>query len=103
MVPAAGIPSARVSCRLAEVAGPPLEAIEVNPFQEHEQVRGFDRDAGRLGLARDGEPEGPLLQSLVEDQVAVGVPVEDLDPVTTSIAEDEQMAAERILREDALD
>src|SRR5262249_10778927 len=52
---------------------------------------------------RGGKPEGALLQPAIPQGEPVAGPVADLQPVAAPIAEDEQMSAERVLFEYALD
>jgi len=59
--------------------------------------------AGRVGVARSRESERAFLQTLVDDQKSVGIPEEQLDAIATTIAKNEEMTAQGIFLEHALD
>jgi len=85
--PAADHPRCRISSGLGRVQ---TRRSWVGPTGNDLSSRvrmGSEPRVGGLRLARGGEPEGGLLQSPVEDQVVVRVPVENLDPVAASIAQ----------------
>jgi len=78
--------------------GPP-DAPQVDPVQHHRQFAGpqFHR---LLPAVDPGQLEGSLLQALVPQGIAVLVPVENLEPVTSPAAKEEQVTTERILSGD---
>src|SRR5436309_5292835 len=71
----------------------------VDAVQEHGQLRGTQGHA-RLVRAHGRPAKRPLLQSLVDDDEAVLIPVEpveQLDAVATLVAEDEDVPGERVV------
>ena len=74
------------SCGITDVARSSLDALKIDAVEQHDQVGGGDRHAGRLGLAARGEPEGAFFETLVEDEKSVGIPEQELDPIAASIA-----------------
>src|SRR5436305_11154792 len=68
----------------------------VDAVQEHGQLRGAQGHA-RLARAHGRPAEGPLFQSLVDDDEAVLVPVQQLDAVAALVAEDEDVAGQRVV------
>jgi hypothetical protein len=89
-------------CGLEDVARSSLDALRINAVEKHDQISRLDRDAGRLGLTGGGEPKGSALQPLVEDEKALGVPEEQLDPIPASVPENDQVTEQGILLEDTL-
>src|SRR5262245_1853457 len=72
----------------------PQDALQVHAVQRHSQVGGTDLDA--MSVAGRWEDEATLFEPLVIDDQTIAVPEEDLEPVAALVAEDEEMAAERI-------
>ena len=87
------------SCGITDVARSPLDALEIDAVEQHDQVGGGDRHAGRLGLAARGEPEGAFFETLVEDEKSVGIPEQELDAITSPISEDEEVTLRQEARE----
>src|SRR5262249_38780159 len=52
-----------------------------------------------VAVGRDGEAVAPLLKSLVPDRISIFLPEQQLDPVGGLVAEDEDVARERIAAE----
>jgi hypothetical protein len=70
--------------------------IQIDAFQEHGQISGTECMASVARLRAGGQLEDPLLQSLVPQSQTIAIPVEDLEPFSGAIAENEQMTTEGI-------
>src|SRR3954466_335376 len=80
-------PSSRILDGFPRIAPLPPDAAQVDPVEEHHQVRRLDLHAlGRRGRRRGREAERALLQPFVPHRVTVPVPVEDLDAIPTPTA-----------------
>lgn len=72
-------------------------AFDLNAFENHGQLCSGDRNAGCWTLRKT---ESACFQTFVPDGKAVRVPIQGLDPVSTTIPEHEQMATERVVAHD---
>src|SRR5271156_3373971 len=70
-----------------------FDAVQVDAVQQHLQVGGADFHAAAVGL---GETKTAKLQALVDNDITVLVPIEQLDAVAATIAKDKQLAGQRI-------
>jgi hypothetical protein len=69
----------------------------VDPGEDHGQLRPLEFDAIAFGSA---EPlERPAFESLVPNDQAVTVKIEDLDSISASVEEEEEMAGQKVLPE----
>src|SRR4051795_11780319 len=73
----------------------------VDPGEDHGELRRLELDAVGFGGARHLEGSG--LESLVPDGQAVTIEVEDLDAISASVDEEEEMAGQGVLAEALLD
>src|SRR3954451_18963522 len=97
-------PSWRIFDGFSGIASLPPDAAQVDPVEEHHQVRRLDLHALGLRNRRRGwKAERALLQPLVAHRVPVAIPVQDLDPITTTTAENEQVPRQRIERQGRFD
>src|SRR5262245_36138894 len=80
------------------VAVPSPHAVPIHAVEQHGQLGGADLDAARSFGRR--EVEGSLFQPLVPDGQPVAVPVQDLEPVAALVAEHEEMARQRVTRQE---
>ena len=83
----------------APVALYPLHARKIDPVQQHREFTcpQYDRARPGTGAAVARQPEDALLQALVEQDVTVAIPVENLKSIAAPAAKDEEMPAERVL------
>ena len=93
----------RKLCGIADVAWSSLDALEIDAIEQHDQVGRVDRHAGRFGFARSREPERAFFQTFVNDEKSIGIPEEQLDAIAATIPKNEEMTAQGILPEHALD
>src|SRR5947209_2488300 len=93
----------RKSCGISDIARPSLDGREIDSIEQHDQVSRFDRHAGRLGIARFWEPERAFFQTFVNDEKAIRIPEKQLDAIVASIPKNEEVTAQRIFLEHALD
>src|SRR5512135_716766 len=89
-------PRTKISCGLPLVPSLPPDAAQVDPVEDHHQVRRLDLHALRRVRRRGREAKGPAFQALVPVGQAVSIPVEDLDPIAAPVAEDIQVTRERV-------
>src|SRR4051794_14138078 len=82
----------------AVIAFAMFDARQIDPFQEHDEVRGADPDA-RLTLERQRKAVPSGFESLVPERVPVLLPQQELDPVGGLVSEDEDVPRERIASE----
>ena len=75
--------------------------LEVDSGEDHGELRRLEFDAVAFGGA--GHLEGPGLESLVPDGQPVAIEVEDLDPISAAVDEEEEMAGQGVLAEALLD
>ena len=75
--------------------------LHVNSREDHGELRLLKFDA--VGFVGAGHLEGPGLESLVPDGQTVAIEVEDLDPISAAVDEEEEMAGQGILAEALLD
>src|SRR5262249_37140044 len=94
--PARSTCSTRSTRRGPVVAPAALGLGPVDPVQQHRQFPGAQ---GHAGLARSrGRPgEDSFFQSLVDDDVAVLVPVEQFDAVAPLVAKNEDVPGQRVV------
>jgi hypothetical protein len=76
-------------------------AAQVDPRKEHGQLRRLEFDA-ILGH-RVGQLERAGFESFVPDRQSISVEVEDLDPISPTVEEKEEMAGQRVLPKTLLD
>jgi hypothetical protein len=69
---------------------------DVDAIEQHGQLRGIQLRSERV-LSEGGQAEAALLQSLVGEHEASGVPPEDFDSVAPARDEDEEVAGVEIL------
>ncbi len=69
---------------------------DVDAVEQHGQLRGIQLRPQRV-LSEGGQAEAALLQSLVGEHEASGVPREDFDAVAPARDEDEEVAGVEIL------
>src|SRR3954453_21810160 len=69
----------------------------VDPGEDHGELRRPEFDA--VGFGGAGHLEGSGLESLVPDGQAVTIEVEDLDAISASVDEEEEMAGQGVLAE----
>ena len=74
---------------------------EVDPREEHCELRRLEFDAV-LGN-RIGQLEGARFKSFVPDREPISIKVEDLDPISATVEEQEEMAGQRVLPKAFLD
>src|SRR3954451_554496 len=97
-------PSLRIFDGLSGVPSLPPDAPQVYPVEDHHQVYRLDLNALRLVRSRRGrEAETAPFQTLVPQAVSVPVPPQDLDPIATTTAEDEQVPRQWIERQGRFD
>src|SRR4051794_35431646 len=83
-------PSSRILDGLSGVPSLPPDTPQVDPVEEHHQVRRLDLKAlGLRGRRRGRKAERALLQPFVPHRVSVPVPVEDLDAIPAPAPKDE--------------
>jgi hypothetical protein len=75
------------------VAAAAFDAVQLDAVQEHLQLGGANRDTVVRG---DGETKGADFETLVNEDVPVLVPVQELDAIAATVLEDEQLSRERI-------
>ena len=76
----------------------PFEALDpsqVDAVEDHLQLAGGQLEAGLLADGR-GEVVAPLLQALAPQAQAMPAPVQDLEAVGLAVAENEQVARQRV-------
>ena len=71
--------------------------VQVNPFEDKEELCGFDKDVPTIALP--GNPEGPSLKAFGDQDVPVPVPIEHSNPVCAGREEDEDRAGEGVFAE----
>jgi hypothetical protein len=72
-----------------------LDTRQVDAVEDHLEGAGAQFDAAGAG-GGVGEVVAALLQALAPQAQAVAAPVEDLEPVGGAVAEDEQVARQRV-------
>src|SRR6266481_5289247 len=72
-----------------------FHAGEIDAREEHDQVRGADLNAWRVGQ-RSGKAEATHLQALIPYRKAVLFPEQELDAISGFVSEHEDLARERI-------
>ena len=86
-----------VSCRKRTPC--PLRHPPVNAFQQHRQLC---RCGAHLAFSRRRPDKAAALQTLGEQAGPLAVPPDHLDEITPGTTEDEEMPAERVLRQNLL-
>ena len=67
---------------------------QVDAFENRGHLRRCDLHTAIFGF---GKAERPAFQPLVPQGESIAIPVEDLDPITSAISEDEEVSRERVL------
>ena len=91
-------PGAAGSALLCRKLGKPLEASDarqVDAVEDHLELAGGQLDAVGIGLGI-GKVVASRFQTLTPQAQAVAPPVQHLEPVRRAIAEDEEVARERV-------
>src|ERR1700693_5527293 len=73
-----------------------LGVLPINAVEQHGQLRGTQVDSPLAGHRR-WEKKGPFFKTLVNDDEAVFVPVEKLDPIAALVAKHKDVSRERIV------
>src|ERR1700678_782184 len=81
--------------RRSVIASRPSGVLPIDAVEQHGQFGRTQRHA-RLALRHSWPAKGSLLQTLVDDDEAVLVPVKQLDAVTAFVAKHENMSRQRI-------
>src|SRR3954464_2858903 len=90
-------PSSGIFDGIPGIASLPTDAAQVDPVEDHHQVRRLDLDPFRCAFHRRGrEAEAAFFQPFVPKAISVPVPPQDLDPITATTPEDEEMSRERV-------
>ena len=86
-----GLPPPRISGGLPLVASLAPDTAQVDPVEDHHQVRRLDLDALRPGCCRRGrEAEAAFFQTFIPQAVSVPVPPKDFDAIAATAPEDEE-------------
>src|SRR5438132_1007019 len=72
-----------------------MDVLPVDTVEQHGQLRSTQADAALVGLGC-GEAKRALFQTLVDNHIAVLIPVQQLDPVAAAVAKDEDVSGERL-------
>ena len=82
----------------------PFDDDRFDAFEDHGELGGTDENDHLTGLREcDGKAKTSGFEAFVPKSVAVTVPVEDFEPVSRTIDEDEEGPVERVLLETVFD